>query len=275
MANHRVRFLVVSEDAPRRNDVCAALERGGYSGEGIASVSEIDARLDGAAAVLLDVSARSLGTAEAEQALVRTVVDGRCPIVLFGERDADDLVELEMARLHIPWDAGGKTLLGFLKRLLTGAASGTAETDSSHPTGKPGRSDGALRILVVDDSEMTLDLVQAQLTANGYDVRIAVSFAEVGPIVGGFSPDVVIANVKRPDVPVWKLCTSIRTLARGAIVLLSSSMHEDTLSSLARMAGADGWASKRLGVEAFVAQIGAHLGDRRARTDGSGRELPR
>ena len=276
MATHRVRFLVVSEDAPRRSAVCAALELGGYGTEGVGSVSEIEAHVDGAEAVLLDVSARSVGTAEAEQGLVRTVVEGRCPIVLFGEReDGDQLAEVadvEVARLHVPWDEGGKTLLAFLRRLLANEAP--AETDSSHPTNKPGRSGDTLRILVLDDSEMTLDLVQAQLTAIGYDVRIAVSFAEVSAIVGGFEPDVVVMNVKRPDVPVWKLCASLRTRARRALVLLSSSMHEDTLASLARMAGADGWASKRLGVEAFVGQISAHV-EGRARRAAEAPELPR
>lgn len=282
MATHRARFLVVSEDAQRRAAVCAALELGGYRCEGVGSVSAIEAQVEGATAVLLDVTARSMGTAEAEQGLVRTVVQGRCPIVLFGERDDDALAEVadvDVARLHIPWDEGGKTLLAFLRRLVASAAidrpRAAGETESSHPTNKPARSDDALRILVVDDSEMTLDLVQAQLTASGYDVRIAVSFAELSAIVAGFEPDVVVVNVKRPDVPVWKLCASLRGRARRAQVLLSSSMHEDTLASLARMSGADGWASKRLGVEAFVGQISAHLAGR-ARASGEERpELPR
>lgn len=284
MATHRARFLVVSEDAQRRSAVCAALELGGYRCEGVGSVSAIEAQVEGAAAVLLDVTARSMGTAEAEQGLVRTVVQGRCPIVLFGERDDDPLAEVadvDVARLHIPWDEGGKTLLAFLRRLVTSTGGGVdrpragGETESSHPTNRPARSDDALRILVVDDSEMTLDLVQAQLTASGYDVRIALSFAELSAIVAGFEPDVVVVNVKRPDVPVWKLCASLRTRARRALVLLSSSMHEDTLASLARMSGADGWASKRLGVEAFVGQISAHLAGRARARGEERRELPR
>lgn len=271
------RFLVVSEDAPRRSAVCSALELGGYCCDGIASVAEIDAHLRGAAAVLLDVSARSVGTAEAEQGLVRAVVEGRCPIVLFGEREHDDplaeVADLEVATLQIPWEEGGKTLLAFLRRLLANAVPAPGEPESSHPTNKPGHSGEALRILVVDESEMTLDLVQAHLTQSGYDVRIAISIAEVAAIVAGFEPDVVVVNVKRPDVPVWKLCASLRTRARNALVLLSSSMHEDTLASLARMAGADGWACKRLGVEAFVGQISAHLA-RRVRATGERPELP-
>lgn len=280
MATHRARFLVVSEDAQRRGAVCAALELGGFRCEGVGSVSAIDASVEDAAAVLLDVTSRSTSTAEAEQGLVRTVVDGRCPIVLFGERDDDPLAEvadIDVARLHIPWEEGGKTLLAFLRRLVASTvdrARADGATESSHPTNKPARSDDALRILVVDDSEMTLDLVQAQLTASGYDVRIALSFAELSAIVAGFEPDVVVVNVKRPDVPVWKLCASLRTRARRALVLLSSSMHEDTLASLARMSGADGWASKRLGIEAFVGQISAHLAGR-ARAPGESPELSR
>lgn len=252
--------LVVSDDPARCLEVCTALDSNGFRAVGLSQIGELASSLEGIDAVLVDVT--TLG--DATSASVRSTVAGRCPIVLFGQGSSVADVE-GMTSLHIPWDEGGKTLVGFLRRLLRRAVNeAPPPTEHQRPTRMPSRPDDArrTRVLLVDDSEMTLDLVQARLTDLGFDVRIAMSFAEVGPIVTSFPPDIVVANVKRPDVPVTRLCTTLRATARGAMLLLGSSMNDIQLDQLARDAGADGWASKRLGLETFVSQIKAHAAQR-------------
>jgi CheY-like chemotaxis protein len=268
--------LVVSDDPARCLEVCTVLDSNGFRGVGLSQIGDLASSLDGAAAVLVDVTTAGAAV-DAAQSNVRSIVAGRCPIVLFGQRSTVTDVE-GVTSLHIPWDEGGKTLVGFLRRLLgerTATRDAPAATEHQRPTRMPSRPDHArrARVLLVDDSEMTLDLVQARLVDLGFDVRIAMSFAEVGPIVTSFPPDVVVANVKRPDVPVTRLCTTLRATARGAMLLLGSSMNDAQLDQLARDAGADGWASKRLGLDTFVAQIEAHAA--RAGANAAREEVPR
>lgn len=280
MATQEAHVLVVSDDPARRVEVCAALDASGFRAVGLATTSDIAPQLDGGSvsAVLLDVSASCATGSEADEALARAVVSGRCPVVLFAEKSAEEIADVEgVTRLSIAWERGGRTLVGFLRRLLGRPQNSAPPREDQRPTRMPSRPDYPVRrrVLLVDDSEMTLDLVQAKLTDLGFDVRIAMSFAEVAPIATSFPPDVVVVNVKRPDVPVTRFCTALRAMARGAMVLLGSSMQDGSLEKLAGDAGVDGWASKRLGLEAYTAQIQAHVARRWPTERSSSQELLR
>lgn len=264
MASPRVLALV--GDAERRAAMSATLAGSGYRVAHLDCVSAIDVEMTDAAVVLLDVSLpRAWSDVGDEHARVRAKVAGRCPVVLFGERPRS---ELERGSPHIPWDDGGRTLLAFLRRLLdTAPASAKADVSEHHrPTRMPSRPDipeavtvPRRRLLIVDESEMALDLMQMKLKHVGFDVRTAVSFGELRAIASSFVPEVIIASATRPDRSIRELAADLRSLSSGALLLLSSSLPDDQLAALAADAGADGFVSKRSGVEASVAQIVKHV----------------
>ncbi len=111
------------------------------------------------------------------------------------------------------------------------------------------------RVLVIDESEMTLDLMQSMLKQVGFDVRTAVSVGELRAIASGFAPEVIIASATRKDRSIRDLAAELRSLSSEALLLLSSSLPDHQLAALAAEAGADGVVSKRSGVEASVRQI--------------------
>lgn len=115
----------------------------------------------------------------------------------------------------------------------------------------------ATKLLLIDDSEMTLEMMQSTLSEIGFDVRIAVALGEVRSIVAHWHPNVIVADVKRPDMSGDELCARIKASVQrnDVFVLLCSSLPDAELAELARHAGADGYVSKSQGLERFVEQL--------------------
>lgn len=255
------RVLVLDRDEPRRDHTCSLLERAGYDAIGASAINDLDAWLDdGEMVILVEVSLpRSWDDVLAEEAALRPFVDERCPIVLYGDRPASELSELAWATratAHSTSDASGAALVALMRRVLPLPSAGRARTPlhTTHVERRP------VRLLLVDDSEMTLELMQDLLAKRGFDVRIAIAHGEVRSLVSTWAPQVIVADVKRPDVPGAELCTRLKEglgVHGEVVVLLSSSVPQAELAALARSAGADGWVSKRAGLERFVDEVAA------------------
>lgn len=207
--------------------------------------------------IIYDVSApRSWREITSENTLIRNLVAGRCPVVLYGDRPSSELSELEWASqsvAHIPTSDGGRALLAILRRLLP-------VDQPTRPA--PSRPDfdyelASVRVLLIDDSELTLELMQSRLSSVGFDVRIAVAIGEVRSIVTHWSPNMIVADIKRPDIAGDELCARLKATAKGVLVILCSSMPDAELKELARAARADGYVSKAGGIETFVAGLRA------------------
>jgi CheY-like chemotaxis protein len=123
----------------------------------------------------------------------------------------------------------------------------------------------AVRVLLIDDDELTLEILQSRLLASGYEVRIALSLGEVRSIIDGWQPAVIVADVNMPDMRGDDLCARLKaaTRTRDAVVVLCSSMPDAELEERARGAGADGWISKRGGVEGVASLLQTTLRRRR------------
>jgi CheY-like chemotaxis protein len=167
-----------------------------------------------------------------------------------------ELSELEWAcraAAHIPRHPDGRYVLSLLKRLLPEPRR--AATTRPPSTSMPATA--APKVLLVDDSEITLELMQAQLEGSGYEVRIAVALGEIRAIVANWAPNVIVADVKRPDMPGVELCARIKASVRrdDVLVLLCSSLPDAELAELARISRADGFVSKLGGLSRFFDQL--------------------
>jgi len=79
----------------------------------------------------------------------------------------------------------------------------------------------ATRILVVDDDEQNVELLEAYLTAAGYQVLRAHDGASALRQVAEHDPDLVLLDIMMPDISGYEVCKRIRkTPASAAIPVL-------------------------------------------------------
>jgi DNA-binding response OmpR family regulator len=265
----RGRVVVVDENEATRAFVCAALDSAGYEAIPVATTIGLRKALlpERPAVVVCDVSPplsyqQVVGSVRA----VRAVTEGRAPLVLCGTQTADQLTILVracQATGYVERREDPMVLLRQIQRFVA-APRQTLPPDQLSEVGAPRsrRSSGdwaIVKLLLVDDSEITLQLMQARLRQNGFDVRLAFSLGEVQSIIHGWSPNVIVADVNMPDMRGDDLCARLKAAAatRDAIVMLCSSMPEQELADIATAAGADGFVSKGLGLDHFVSAIEA------------------
>jgi CheY-like chemotaxis protein len=105
-------------------------------------------------------------------------------------------------------------------------------------------------VIVLDDNEVTRDLIMLALQAEGHHVRSAACVAELALLVRERRPDVVLSEARMPDAPGARFCNYLRhvmMLERVPIVMFSSARAEE-LAVLAREAGANLYLSKDQGI---------------------------
>jgi CheY-like chemotaxis protein len=115
------------------------------------------------------------------------------------------------------------------------------------------------RVLVVDDSELTLGAMAIALERGGYDVKTATSLSVVEAILAGWSPDVVLTDVNMPGIDEAQVCAWLRAQLRAAAtpVVLYSGLPEEDLEPLAQRVGADGYLTKAKGLRHLVNELGS------------------
>ena len=113
------------------------------------------------------------------------------------------------------------------------------------------------KVLLLDDSMLCLQLESSVLTQAGFDVRTACSLAEFETALESFTPEIILTDVRMPEMDGAQLCRRLKSrLKTGHVpVILFSSLPDDTLSELAEACGADGFFSKTRGLYQLVDRI--------------------
>jgi CheY-like chemotaxis protein len=108
------------------------------------------------------------------------------------------------------------------------------------------------RILVVDDSEMTAKLIEAELNQKGYEVTTAESVDKATRIIlrRQTRPDLILLDVNMPGVNGEQFCRFLKSnsLFSGIKVVLCSGANVVELRRICKEAGADGFVPK----DAFI-----------------------
>jgi len=113
------------------------------------------------------------------------------------------------------------------------------------------------KVLLVDDSEISLHFTAGVLSRAGYDVRTATDVHEIGATFGDWRPDVILTDVNMPGVSGLELCRMLKSsyeTAHVPVVLFSAVPH-DTLERMARDCEADGFLSKANGLEKLPREL--------------------
>jgi len=105
-------------------------------------------------------------------------------------------------------------------------------------------SDENVRLLVVDDDPMQLELVQRALGYEGFVVETASSLASAVVALERFRPQIVLVDVNIPGMSRVDLRGFVESGSRSARVLLFSASDTGQLRRLATEVGAHGWLSK-------------------------------
>lgn len=107
------------------------------------------------------------------------------------------------------------------------------------------------RILLLDDSTITLEMEKAVLEERGYKIAIASNLLEFQSQLDQFQPEIILTDLMMPDISGKDI---VRVLKQDfhtekIPIILFSSKGDDELQEIAEQAGADGFLSKAHGID--------------------------
>jgi len=118
--------------------------------------------------------------------------------------------------------------------------------------------DGKRNILVVDDEAQITRVLKTTLAAQGYAIRTASDGEQALQEMKGWSPDLVITDLRMPNMGGLELCRSIRSDSQIPIIVLSVR-GEEAIKVEALDAGADDYITKPFSITELLARVRAAL----------------
>jgi CheY-like chemotaxis protein len=123
----------------------------------------------------------------------------------------------------------------------------------SIPAAMPG-SDRA-RILLLDDSEMILEIMRHLLEREGFEVITASSFSNIHRPIFEQGISLMLCDVQMPGLPGDRICSMLKRAKRDLKIALFSNLPERELESLASGCHADAWISKNAKPEHWLSEV--------------------
>lgn len=113
------------------------------------------------------------------------------------------------------------------------------------------------RILIIDDSEITLQMEKSVLEARGYDVRATSTLMEFERVLAEFTPDLILTDIHMPEATGADICRTLKNeyKTQDIPIVLFSSLNDEELGALAEQVGADGFLSKAHGLDALGEKV--------------------
>ncbi|MCJ0902978.1 response regulator transcription factor [Rhodococcus sp. ARC_M6] len=122
----------------------------------------------------------------------------------------------------------------------------------------PRHTEGASRVLVVEDEPALAKVVANYLAREGFQVRIALDGPSAVAAAHEFEPSLVVLDLMLPGFDGMEVCRRIRSFSDAYILMLSARGDEsDKVMGLA--AGADDYVVKPFGPRELVARVKALL----------------
>jgi DNA-binding response OmpR family regulator len=273
--------VLVIDDSPMLVELTVrALTAAGYQASGAMDLASLEQKLaEGPAAlILMDVNMPEMFGDDVVEYL-RSMKKVSSKLVLYSDLPEQELatkVRTSGADGYILKGAGLEAVLDGVIKLIGPPAltveptSSPSSTTASAPpspapaaAGGPGTASPAPakrkpRILIVDDSEMTARIIEADLAAKGFEVHVADTADKATKIIlkKQTRPDLVLLDVRMPNVNGEQFCRFIKSnsLFKGIKVLLCSGENVEELQRICREAGADGYLPKDAVMSSLVAR---------------------
>ena len=113
-------------------------------------------------------------------------------------------------------------------------------------------------ILVVDDEAQITRVLKTTLSGHGYGIRTAGDGEEALQLMKEWSPDLIISDLRMPNMDGLELCRRVRAHSRIPIIVLSVK-GEEPIKVEALDAGADDYVTKPFSVNELLARVRAAL----------------
>jgi two-component system, OmpR family, KDP operon response regulator KdpE len=114
------------------------------------------------------------------------------------------------------------------------------------------------KILIVDDEPQITRVLKTTLSSRGYSTRTASDGDEAVQVIKEWSPDLVITDLRMPNLDGLQLCRHLRTKSQIPIIVLSVRGEERTKVE-ALDAGADDYVTKPFSTNELLARVRAAL----------------
>jgi DNA-binding response OmpR family regulator len=115
-----------------------------------------------------------------------------------------------------------------------------------------------LKVLILDDSEIVLNMTAGALRAEGFEVFTASSLAEFDQVLIENEPDIVLTDIKMPETTGDNICRLLKQKLDKLIpIVIFSTLNEEELATLAERSGADGYVCKDSGIDEIANRIKA------------------
>jgi DNA-binding response OmpR family regulator len=271
--------VLVIDDSPMLVELTVrALTAAGYQASGAQDLASLDQKLaEGPfALILMDVNMPEMFGDDVVEYL-RRQKKVTSKLVLYSdisEAELEGKTKASGADGYILKSGGLEAVLGGVMGLIGPPALGipttvpvapaeapaVAHAPVAAPAIKPATSTGARkpRILIVDDSEMTARIIEADLVSKGFEVHVADTADKATKIIlkKQTRPDLVLLDVRMPNVNGEQFCRFIKSnsLFKGIKVLLCSGENVEELQRICREAGADGYIPKDAVMGSMVAK---------------------
>jgi CheY-like chemotaxis protein len=252
--------VLVIDDSPMLVELTVgALSSAGYQASGALDLASLEQRLTEGpyVLILMDVNMPEMFGDDVVEYL-RTQKKVQAKLVLYS-----DIPEAELAAKARASGADGYILKGGgLEAVIAGvtklagppagarpaAAAAEAPAPAAAPAAAAKPAARKPRILIVDDSEMTARIIEADLVTKGFEVHVADTADKATKIIlkKQTRPDLVLLDVRMPNVDGEQFCRFIKSnsLFKGIKVLLCSGEEPAELQRICREAGADGYVPK-------------------------------
>src|SRR5258706_4020733 len=109
------------------------------------------------------------------------------------------------------------------------------------------------RLVLIDDSELTLAVLTPILTEAGFEVRAVSSLRKFINAVLDWKPHLIVTDLYMPEMSGAELCSWLRAQIQTAKtpIIICSSAPNDELARVSKVVGADGYVSEHDGPEAL------------------------
>jgi len=113
-------------------------------------------------------------------------------------------------------------------------------------------------ILVVDDEAQITRVLKTSLSAQGYGIRTASDGMQALLEMKTWTPDLIITDLRMPNMDGLELCRQVRSESRVPIIVLSVK-GEEAIKVEALDAGADDYVTKPFSINELLARVRAAL----------------
>jgi DNA-binding response OmpR family regulator len=272
------RVLVIDDSEMLLELTVRALTSAGYQASGAMDLASLERKLGEGpfALILMDVNMPEMFGDDVVEYL-RSQKKVSSKLVLYSDIPENDLAgkaRASGADGYILKGHGLESMLAEVMKLIgpptappasspeAAPAPGPAPAPAAPPASAspaPGKAGGRKpRILIVDDSEMTARIIEADLVSKGFEVHVADTADKATKIIlkKQTRPDLVLLDVRMPNVNGEQFCRFIKSnsLFKGIKVLLCSGENVEELQRICREAGADGYVPKDTVMSSLVAR---------------------